>query len=714
MKLLSIGFACGLLLACGGGAGGADAAVAQPSAASGGSPVLAPTNADGSVAITSVKVQNLSQASGTGGINYTPVTFGQVFAAGDVADPNTLVGKLSDGTPIALQVDAKATHADGSLRHAVITAVIPFTMTAAPTTLSINRATTPAARGSGADPTTLLANGFTASVNLTVGGQVYSLSAEQLLRSGKYNTWLSGPQVNEWQVSGPLKNASGAAHPQLSARFAIRSYSGTNSATVDVTIENDWAYAPAPQNITYDAQVMVGGKSVYTKSALKHFHHARWRKVFWWGQPHQVFIQHDTAYLIATKAVSNYVRLGVAPSALSNIASKYTGAAFDAMGNGLAVAYMPTTGGRGDIGLLPSWAVSYLLSMDRTAKAATLGTGDMSGSWSMHYRNQNTDRPVSLIDYPYMTLAGNPGDAYNPVTKKSEAFPVCGGDCSTPFTADPGHAPAMAYLPYLVTGDYYYLEEIQFWANYELFQSNPGYRGNIKGLINHQQVRAQAWSLRDLARTAYITPDSDVLKKQLENFLSNNLDWYNTTYSFSNVPGNTFGAMTDALARVYDSSTGIAPWQDDFFTSAVGHTVELGYAKAKPLLAWKAKFPVKRMTDPSYCWIVGAVYSFRVTDSATAPIYTDMGRSYVGSNPSSLTALTCASTDMASLLKLQPQEMTGYSNAPEGYPSNMQPALAYAVDSGVPGAKDAWAKFSLRANQPDYSTSPQFAIVPRP
>ncbi|PRC90955.1 hypothetical protein [Solimicrobium silvestre] len=681
--------------------------------ASSAAPASAVSSADDGVPITSIKIQNASKGATHDSVA-TPITFGQVFAAGDVPDPNALVGRLADGTHIPLQVDAKARHPDGSLRHAVISAVVPVPSGSSITVLSLNKVTAPTAKASGIGPEALLGNGFSASVNLTLDGQVYSASANDLLRSGKYINWLAGPQVNEWEVSAPLKTAQGVAHPNLSARFAIRSYTGINSASVDVTVENDWAFAPAPQNVTYDVQVLVGGKVVYTKSALKHFHHARWRKVFWWGTEPQVNLQHDSAYLISTKALPNYDQsLKIAASTLNNIGVRFSGMATEPMGNGLAVPYMPTTGGRGDIGLLPSWAVSYLLSMNPVAKKATLGTADLSGSWSMHYRNQKTNRPVSLVDFPYMTLVGNPSDTFNPATKRSEAFPACGGDCVTPYSADPAHEPALAYLPYLVTGDYYYLEELQFWAMFDLFESNPGYRANIKGLFHQTQVRAQAWTLRDLANAAYITPDADVLKKQFETALSDNLDWYNSAYKPKASLDNAFGALTDINARQYNNFTGIAPWQDDFFTSAVGHTVELGYAKAKPLLAWKAQFPIKRMIDPAYCWIVGAVYAFQVTDTNGGPIYTDMAKAYQTSNPQALTALPCGGTEMAYFLKLKVGEMTGHSSEPDGFPSNMQPALAYSVYSGAAGGADAWKVFMARSIKPDYSTSPQFAILPR-
>ena len=48
-----------------------------------------------------------------------------------------------------------------------------------------------------------------------------------------------------------------------------------------------------------------------------------------------------------------------------------------------------------------------------------MGTADLAGSWSMHYRDRRTGVPVSLLDYPYMTRIGA-ADTLNPATGKRE------------------------------------------------------------------------------------------------------------------------------------------------------------------------------------------------------------------------------------------------------------------------------------------------------
>ena len=722
------------LIACGGGGSGApvqaqaapiaasttsvDAAVVVatgPDASAKKAAILPPTTGvpapiTGAIAITDIKLQS----TGLVEQRSVPVTFGQPFAKGQLLPGQTLVGRLADGTNVALQVDNKATHADGSVRHAVISTIFP--LLPAQTIQSMDLVTTTSAAPTApVPPESLLAAGFSSTINIDLDGQRYTASAADLLRAGKYNTWLSGPIVNEWHVSAPLMTAQGVAHPHLMARYAIRAYRGNTRARVDVTIESGWDYVAGPQNFKYNAQIAVGGTNVYEKQDLVHYHHARWRKVFWWGATPQVHVRHNIGYLIGSKAVANYDQSITFPEAtLAALKTGWTGAKTEPMGVGLANPYMPSTGGRDDIGLLPAWATTYLLTMDPRAKEVTLGTGDLSGSWGSHYRDKITDRPVSLVNYPAMTVLGHYGDTWNEAAKRFEQFPPCavGADCTTPNIHDSSHQPNLAYLPYLVTGDYYYLEELQFWGMWNSYMENPGYRQYGKALLKADQVRGQAWALRSLVEAAYITPDADPLKAHFASFVDSNFDWYNTEYS-NNPASNALGILTNGYALVYENGTGLSPWQDDFFTSAVGHAAELGFEKAKPLLAFKAKFPIARMTAPGACWIDAAIYALKVRSSPTGPIFTTMAEAYQATHTPEINQLACNSPEMAAAMNLKVGEMTGYAYSVVGYPSNMQPALAYAASTGGAAGATAWSVFNSRSVKPDHSIGAQFDIVPR-
>jgi Chitobiase/beta-hexosaminidase C-terminal domain len=693
--------------------------------------------------ITDIKIEN------TGGAQTNvPITFGQVFAVGEVPSGSSVAGKTSSGAAIPLQVNVKATHADGSARHAIISAILPSLASGQTESIAFTSAvmgsTTPVT------PTTLLAAGFTARVDVAIGGITYSAAAENLLAGSKIQ-WLAGSIANEWIVSAPIKTASNVAHPHLTARFAIRSYAGSNKTKVDVAIENNRTFTAGSQNFTYDAKVFVGGAQVDTITALEHYHHARWHKTFWWGTAApQIHVKHNTDYLIASKAVPSYDRSVVpAESAIAGLVTSLTADKVGPMKAGLALPYMPNTGGRKDIGPLPGWYVLYLLSMDKRAKDVMLSIADGSGSWPIHYRDETdaNDMPVRIdktgndvaSNAPYKDISINS----NLVNSGPLPVPRCANGsttlCVTPLTPDTSHQPSLVYLPYLVTGDYYYLEELQFWASWNPLGTGGLYRDYAKGLVRWDQIRGQAWDLRTLGQVAYITPDAHPMKQYFQSMVSNNLSYFNTVYTSGNP--NLLGILDGAEANAFKAihyptwqvlDTGISTFQDDFFTWSIGHLAELGFTEAQPLLQWKSKFPVGRMTDPAYCWTLAAVFVTAVRPSTTSPLYGSLADVYaatfqnlVGKDGTKLIDKACGSQAQADWLtqnsgngvsgegNIQAGEMIGYSDSAAGFPSNMQPALAVAVASGVSNAQAAWVKFINRTDKPNYSLEPQWAIVPR-
>jgi hypothetical protein len=516
----------------------------------------------------------------------------------------------------------------------------------------------------------------------------------------------------------------------------VRWYSGlAKQARVDVVVENTKTFVPGGK-LTYDVDVEVGGRSVYAKSALTHYHHARWHQAGWWDAARVpvMDVKLNGAYMMATKAVSNYdSRVVPTNNELNNIAGRITAENTGPMTIGPIVAYMPTAGGRGDIGPLPTWSAMYLLSMDKRARNAMMAAADGSGSWSIHYRDEKTGYPVRTDNEANKNITTH----WN--LRESGPLPVPryvnnnGALGDTPFEADTAHQPSLAYLPYLVTGEYYYLEELQFWASSNPLGTSPGNHGDGKGLVRWQQLRGQAWSLRTLGHSAYITPDDHPLKAYFTKQLENNLDFYHATYVVGNP--NKLGVYDGSGENAFQVDAS-APWQDDFLTWSFGYLSDLGFAKATPILQWKAKYSVGRMTAPGYCWIQGAAYGLRFRDSPTTPIYDSFDKLYKANydgndyynddgrkftHPKGLKYIdqACNSQAQVDYLTLahgfqwQKGRMTGYSDSSIGYPSNMQPALAVAVAAGIPNATEAWALLAGRSAPPYYPDAPQWAIVPR-
>ncbi|VAW34091.1 hypothetical protein MNBD_GAMMA01-200, partial [hydrothermal vent metagenome] len=561
-----------------------------------------------------------------------PVTFGQVFAVGAVP-AGMSVDIVAGTTSLPTQVDIKATHADGSLRHAVISSILPA-LNAGQNLAADIIVVNPTATGTAISAADLLATNFDTVVELTLDGVVYTASARDALLADSSKRWLEGTLATEFTLKRSFSTTSGVAHPHLMARFDVRAYQGLESVRVDVVVENNWTYVPSPSNHTYDAYISIGGQQVYSLTQspfdegqpFTHYRHTRWHEVFWWGIEPQVYAQHDVSYIQLTKAVPNYdPNVIISESALETQGQVF----YTPMSNVELNDYMPAGGADIGIGPLPRWAARYLMSGDIRAYNGVLANGDAGGSYSGHFRDINTDLPVSLDDYPNV----NGDSAQFP---RDNLMAQCDSNCSVELSRDTAHQPSIAYLPYLITGDYFYLEELLFWANSNLISSSLATRGSIdnvddnsQGVIRGQQVRGQGWSLRTLAQAAYITPDAHRMKSYFNNKLLNNMDYYLARFP-NNPTANNIGALPHR-----NSLDTAAPWMDDFFTWAVAYTVELGYTEFSPMLEWKAKYPVERMAsaDGFYCWIFGGVYqlSIGIAGNANDPNnwYQDLGEAYL-------------------------------------------------------------------------------------
>lgn len=680
--------------------------------------------------VTDIKVQN------TGGAQTSvPFTFGQIFAVGDLRPGEGLAVKLADGTVLSLQTDVKATHADGSVRHAVISGVLPSLAAGETRTLQLSKSNA-VSSASTLTPQNLIDAGLSGNINVKIDNVQYTASLASALTSTTPIKWLSGSVANEWIVSAPLKTAAGTAHSHLTARFDVRWYPGlSKQARVEFVIENNKTFTAA-SNFTYDVDLELGGKKVYSQNGLTHYHHARWRNLAWWDSARApaVHLKHNTSYLIASKAVSNYDP-SAAPQegALVDLAKQITSANTGAMKIGPVVPDMGMAGGRNDIGPLPGFSVMYLLSMDKRAKDAMLSAADGSGAWSIHYRDEKTNYPLRTDNDANKRISMH----MNLNHEGPLPVPRCvNGDwniCAAGYGPDTAHQPSLAYLPYLVTGDYYYLEELHFWASWNPLGTHWGSSGEGAGLVRWQQLRGQAWSMRTLGHAAYITPDADTMKGYFTRQLDNNLEFYNTTYVKGNP--NQLGAYDgsgEGSFEVIAAST----WQDDFFTWSFGYLAELGFSKAQPILQWKAKFAVGRMTAPGYCWTDASPYYLNFRDNMNTPLYTTFAQLYAANfaennikdddnrivtHPGGLKYAdqACGSQAQADWRSAatrtgwQKGQMWGYSTSVVGYPANMQPALAVAANSGIPNASLAWSTFAGRSAKPDYSQAPMWAIIPR-
>lgn len=463
-----------------------------------------------------------------------------------------------------------------------------------------------------------------------------------------------------------------------------------------------------------------------------HYPATRWKKTFWWGAAPEVHIAHNKTYLMVSKAVPNYdpALTGSTATIAADLAAMKSNE--DIGANGVTKAYMGDVGYAPGIGILPEWAVMYLINQGVDAKYVMLKQADLQGSWGMHVRDYATDLPISYERWPFATFSVNAGDSNNQATGLNEKLPSHVFPPQLPTNrnlADTAHHPDFCFLPYMVTGDHYYMEGLLFYQRFLGLNTNSHatYRGGRKCLWKDDQPRGQAWSLRTTAHALYITPSAHPLLSDIAYSMAENATWYGTNYV---APGgqyhNVFGFIYHGYGLAYNvggqANTGGSHWMDDYITQACGRAVELGYSEYMPLFQFKAKCPVGRLTSgANYCWQLAATgAAIRLKDTAASAMYTTWNQVYMGSFSTAITSQACGSTGMASALTTEfgytvlQNAIPGYPTTVGGYPSNTQPAVAYCATYDVPGGDDAWVVLESRTQKPDYNLGPQFAIIPRP
>ena len=705
--LLAILFAACSVAACGGGSGSglvavggegptqADGSPSQPPSQSPPPPPSqAPAPAAGAAglpcaadAITCVEVSSASAQSSV------PVTFGQPFRRGDWSATQGLVARDASGNTVPVQADEISTHPDGSVRFAVLSAQLSNLPANAPRIVNFYSAaksspsvSLPASPNWNLQVKATLSNGTVLVANPQA-------QLQQLIASGA-NRRLHGPVASEFTVVAPMVDqASGTPHPHLTARLHTRLYEGGSRIRTDVVMENNWTFKTGSSNITYSLNVTANGQTLLSQPSFTHYHHARWHKVVWSGATAapQYRLRHHMPYFLSSRMLWNYnLGLKVPESVLADEAAAIARANTKPMGPALIQPYFPSTGGRPDIGPLPRWAVLYLLTQDDRARNSMLVNADAAASVPIHYRDEGNDQPVNVQRHPDISLRY---PAYS-----TPAVPS--GSGKTIWEPDRAHQPSFAYLPYLVTGDAFYLDEIMFWASWNIAWSDTDSRQSSKGLITGEQTRGMAWALRSVAEAAHAVPDNHSQKSYYKTSLVNNLEWYDAATKNPNMQ-SPLGAMW-----MWDGNDATIPWQNDFVATIFSRLAENDEPKAKAVLDVFSKFNVGRFLNEAngYCPKRAFNYDMYTVDTS-GRYFTTWGPLYNRKYPE-LVGVPCSKVDFAE--EAYPDDANGMVAFGRG-------ALAAAANAGVSGALEAYNK--VKGFSPGMDTEflyePTWAIVPR-
>jgi hypothetical protein len=576
-------------------------------------------------------------------------TFGQAVPQG------VATGGLAVGT-LVTQTDVKNRWPDGSIRFAVVTVLVPATG-------AYPLSATSAAGGS------LTPAPVDASVSLTIGAAAYTAT---LPAAASADLWLSGPLVREdRQVVAPV-SGDGTAHPFLRVNFDRRRFTD-GQARVDVSVENLLDRSGAT-TVTYDAVIVVNGQAVFTKAAVQHYYLTRWRKIFQVGPTSPAEVTPDLAPYYDTRALPPYLPL------VTNQVSAPTGSSFDILQPGALIANMPGHGGRPELAPYPDWTARYLVHRDATQRDFVLANGDLSGSWPIHVREAEdgaasgvgAERYVSLDQRPSIWFDGRAqgtGVDYVhgtplPIREYGSTTP---GPGQSPLIPDNAHQPSLAYVPYLLTGDRYYAEEMAFWANYSMLRTyNADGVRSSQGILQSNEVRGFGWALRNMVDAAAYYPDTSPMKAYLSQKVTNNLRWLDAYANSQDPNTNPFTVLW--LNKRPEGPEYRGLWEENYLAYAIDRAWQQGFSGGLAHRDAIARFQVRLFnSEPAY------------PRSAAAPNVVG-----VGTPTASGFIFHQTMGDIWTATQGQTRPFTGY------YGPEARLNLMIGVESGWSGAQDAY------------------------
>ncbi|WP_158292022.1 beta strand repeat-containing protein [Paracraurococcus ruber] len=580
-------------------------------------PSLAPLGASD---LASLAFQNAGAATLAGGVT----TFGQSFLQGELPPGAGLVARIG-GQLVPVQMDVKTTWPDGSAKMAVLSVARPDIAAADTLDVVLARA---GADAPAAGPAMDLAQAIKAhsfSVDITPAGKptvtVDVLDAlQKALDAGTASFWQQGALATQARIEIPLEGSQRMV-------FDVTVFQG-GGIEVEAQFNNDRAMELVGGRVNYTVAARLDGQQVLSET-VNQGQYQNWHHTFTngldggqgLGSPAGGWlnIQQDIARLEKTGAIADYdLTIGAPEAKLDAWYATTQGADWGTplAANGVT-RDMGTAGSRPDIGIVTQANTVWLTTQDARAAAYAMGQAEAASAVPWNFYDRANGTWLNPTDYAKLWMdvrggVGRPGDP-------NATGPTQLGDSLTGWGPDRAHQPELSFVPYVLTGERWILDNLQAQAAFNLTSVWPTQRGaDGMVVVNNQQVRSMAWGLREIENALWATPDDAPEKAWLQ--AASDANW---KFLVSNIP-----AWTAQQGELYGylpttASPNIAPWQQDFFATTVIAAASRGNADAMTYLNWAKNFLIGRFeqADKGFSLNDGVAYRLLATNEATGLKY---------------------------------------------------------------------------------------------
>ncbi|WP_439596829.1 hypothetical protein [Falsiroseomonas sp.] len=619
------------------------------------------------------------------------VTFGQVFAQGDLPRGAGLAARLADGKAVPLQADVKVRHVDGSARFALLALAAPALAAGEQAGVVLHRGPAVAAAPFAPD--------------LSRRSAILHLADQRLDLMAGLRQALREPAAL-WQA-GPLAVQARIMQPMLVGRVtslrvvADLTLTADGAIAIDLWLRNDGAMRPGGGALAYTARLLLEGREALVAELARHHHYTGWGRLLRSG-PTPAFVRPDATYLAEAGATPRYdLSTGVEARLLESMGQRAREAAWaSALGPRFVTQQMGRTGGRADIGPMTMPQAAWLQTGDPRAAAFAIGQAEAAGSIPWHFWDTEAGRWMDTRRWPELWTDGRGGAAP--------------GGLAQPIAQDTGwslassHQPDLATLPWLLTGRRAFLDEVQAQACWCVLGQWPRARGTAGqpglaegvNVVRDNQVRGAAWSLRQLDNAAWASPEAEPNADWLREVAAANWGWIRQQLPrWTRAQGEAQGWIPGE----YGSPGLLPPWQQDYFAAIAAAAARRGNADAQAVLDWMTNFLAGRflMGPQGFPPHDGAAYLLAMQADADAR------------NPLRSWRQIGAATRAASL-----SNGNGWSKTEGDYAQLALQSLAAVIDASGSGAARAAYDWLSQAGAPftgvaDYRRDPLLNIVPR-